>query len=156
MRATNFLNSPLISPGFGHNKDKGFGVKYRIKEQEGIYPSIAAGIQDISGTELLRAYFIVGTYRFDNIAMSLGWGSDRLGGVYAGIEWQLYDWLTLKAERSSMDYTYDYAGHPDYEKIEKDEDYNFGAIISAPWNLDFNVSYQRGRKSVLVCAIILT
>ncbi len=146
LRATNFLNSPLISPGFGHNKDKGFDVKYRIKEQEGIYPSIAAGIQDISGTELLRAYFIVGTYRFDNIAMSLGWGSDRLGGVYAGIEWQPDDWLTLKAERSSMDYTYDYAGHSDYEKIEKDEDYNYGAIISTPWNLDFNVSYQRGEE----------
>ena len=147
LRATNFLNGPIISPGFGHYKDKSFDVKYRLKEQEGIYPSVAAGIIDFSGTELLRSYFAVGTYRFDNIAVSLGWGSDWLGGVFAGIEWQPYPWLTLKAERGSIDY--DQYPFRDYEKIIKDSDYNYGAIISTPWNVDLNVSYQRGEELCL-------
>ncbi|HHV52029.1 MAG TPA: YjbH domain-containing protein [Synergistaceae bacterium] len=142
LRATNFLNGPWISSDFGHYKDKGFDAKYRIKEQDGIWPSIAVGVTDLSGTELLRAYFGVGTYRFDNVAVSLGWGSDRLGGIFGGVEWQPYSWLTLKAEYNSIDYN-EYPFH-EYEEISKDSDYNYGAIISTPWNLDLNVSYQRG------------
>jgi hypothetical protein len=142
LRVTNFLNGPWISPGFGHYKDKGFDAKYRIKEQDGIWPSIAVGVTDLSGTELLRAYFGVGTYRFGDIAVSLGWGSDRLGGIFGGIEWQPNSWLTLKAEYSSIDYN----EYPfwDYKELPKDSDYNYGAVISTPWNLDLNVSYQRG------------
>lgn len=147
LRATNFLNGPIISPSFGHYKDRGFDAKYRIKEQDGIWPSIALGVTDLSGTELLRAYFAVGTYRFDNMAVSMGWGSDRLGGIFGGIEWQPYSWLTLKVEYSSIDYNeYPYW---DYKELPKNSDYNYGAVIATPWNLDLNVSYQRGDELCL-------
>tara|TARA_B100001093_G_scaffold520424_1_gene615724 strand:- start:218 stop:2173 length:1956 start_codon:yes stop_codon:yes gene_type:complete len=60
-------------------KDKGFNFKLRIKD-EGIFPAIAIGINDISGTGYYGSEYIVGSYGIKNVDLHFGlsWGS--LGG----------------------------------------------------------------------------
>ena len=56
-------------------KDKGFNLKIRLKE-EGIFPAIAIGFNDIAGTGLYSSEYIVGSYGIDKLDMhfGLGWG----------------------------------------------------------------------------------
>ncbi len=69
------------SNGQGENfcqgyKDKGFNLKIRLKE-EGIFPAIAVGINDIAGTGFYGSEYIVGSYGINNIDFhfGLGWGT---------------------------------------------------------------------------------
>jgi hypothetical protein len=57
-------------------KDKGFNLKLRIKE-EGIFPAIAVGLNDIAGTGLYSSEYIIGSYGINNldIHFGLGWGT---------------------------------------------------------------------------------
>jgi hypothetical protein len=57
-------------------KDKGFNFKFRLKE-EGIYPAIAIGINDIAGTGLYSSEYIVASYGIRNtdFHFGLGWGN---------------------------------------------------------------------------------
>ena len=57
-------------------KDKGFNFKLRLKE-EGIWPAIAVGINDIAGTGLYSSEYIVASYGIKNIDFhaGLGWGN---------------------------------------------------------------------------------
>ena len=56
-------------------KDKGFNFKVRLKE-EGIWPAIAIGINDIAGTGLYGSEYIVGSYGLNktDFHFGLGWG----------------------------------------------------------------------------------
>ena len=42
-------------------KDKGFNVKFRLKEQ-GVFPAVAIGLNDFAGTGLYSSEYIVGSY----------------------------------------------------------------------------------------------
>ena len=57
-------------------KDKGFNFKIRLKE-EGIFPAIAVGINDIAGTGFYSSEYIVGSYGINNIDLHFGlsWGA---------------------------------------------------------------------------------
>ena len=57
-------------------KDKGFNFKLRVKE-EGIFPAIALGINDIAGTGYYSSEYIVGSYGINNIDFHFGlsWGA---------------------------------------------------------------------------------
>ena len=57
-------------------KDKGFNLKLRLKE-EGVFPAIAIGINDLAGTGFFSSEYIVGSYGIDNLDLhfGLGWGS---------------------------------------------------------------------------------
>ncbi len=56
-------------------KDKGFNFKLRLKE-EGIFPALAIGINDIAGTGFYSSEYIVASYGISNLDMhfGLGWG----------------------------------------------------------------------------------
>ena len=56
-------------------KDKGFNFKFRVKE-EGLWPAIAVGINDIAGTGYYSSEYIVGSYGINNtdFHFGLGWG----------------------------------------------------------------------------------
>tara|TARA_B100002019_G_scaffold197058_1_gene170668 strand:- start:1646 stop:3598 length:1953 start_codon:yes stop_codon:yes gene_type:complete len=73
---TNIQGRPY--PGFEYQdyKDKGFNFKIRLKE-EGRYPAIAIGINDIAGTGLYGSEYLVGSYGINNLDMhfGIGWGS---------------------------------------------------------------------------------
>lgn len=73
---TNIQDKPY-GAGFNQDyKDKGFNVKIRLK-QEGIFPAVALGINDIAGTGLYSSEYIVASYGINNVDMhfGLGWGA---------------------------------------------------------------------------------
>ena len=57
-------------------KDKGFNFKIRIKE-EGLWPAIAVGINDIAGTGYYSSEYIVGSYGINrtDLHFGIGWGT---------------------------------------------------------------------------------
>ena len=67
------LNDPVCRQDA---KDKGFNLKLKIKE-EGIFPAIAIGFNDIAGTGYYSSEYIVGSYGINNldIHFGLGWGT---------------------------------------------------------------------------------
>lgn len=73
---TNIDNNPQ---GCNFNtcyKDKGFNFKIRLKE-EGKFPAVAIGLNDIGGTGLYNSEFIVASYGINKLDMhfGLGWGN---------------------------------------------------------------------------------
>ena len=54
-------------------KDKGFNFKLRLKE-EGIFPAIAIGFNDLAGTGLYSSEYVVGSYGLNNIDIHFGLG----------------------------------------------------------------------------------
>ena len=87
---------------FGQNfcqgyKDKGFNFKLRVKE-EGIFPAVALGINDIAGTGFYSSEYIVGSYGINNIDFHLGlsWGTlngskNSFKNPFGFIDDQFYD-----------------------------------------------------------------
>ncbi|MDR3279256.1 MAG: YjbH domain-containing protein, partial [Synergistaceae bacterium] len=78
--------------------DKAIDAKVMLHRSRNWYmPSVAVGGTDLKGTELMKAWYGVATWRRDNLAFSMGYGTDRLNGFFAGASWNVDDWLTLKA-----------------------------------------------------------
>jgi len=66
--------------GFNQDyKDKGFNAKFRLKD-EGKFPAIAVGFNDLAGTGIYSSEYIVGSYGIDNLDLHLGIGWGRLNG----------------------------------------------------------------------------
>jgi len=68
-------------PGFEYQDyvDKGFNAKFRIKE-EGYFPALAAGFNDIAGTGIYSSEYLVGSYGVGSIDFHLGIGWGRMNG----------------------------------------------------------------------------
>ena len=78
---TNIQGRPYCSQSFDSvcqqdYKDKGFNFKFRIKE-EGLWPAIAVGINDIAGTGFYSSEYIVGSYGINrtDFHFGIGWGA---------------------------------------------------------------------------------
>tara|TARA_B100000963_G_scaffold356638_1_gene377109 strand:- start:616 stop:2568 length:1953 start_codon:yes stop_codon:yes gene_type:complete len=78
---TNIQNKPYCIYEFDpvcdqDYKDKGFNFKLRLKE-EGSWPAIAVGINDIAGTGFYSSEYIVGSYGLNktDFHFGLGWGN---------------------------------------------------------------------------------
>ena len=73
---TNIQGRPYPNFEYQDYKDKGFNFKIRLKE-EGVWPAIAIGINDIAGTGFFSSEYIVGSYGISNldIHFGLGWGT---------------------------------------------------------------------------------
>ena len=78
---TNIQEKPYCNQSFDpvcaqDYKDKGFNFKLRIKE-EGLWPAIAIGINDIAGTGLYSSEYIVGSYGINktDFHFGVGWGT---------------------------------------------------------------------------------
>ncbi len=77
---TNIQDKPY--PGFEQYqdyKDKGFNFKIRIKE-EGKFPAIAIGINDLAGTGYYGSEYIVSSYGVGKLDMHFGLGWGNLNG----------------------------------------------------------------------------
>ncbi len=107
-------------------------------------PSIAVGVSDVMGTELMKAYYGVATWRWGKFALTAGYGSDRFNGFFAGFEWNIADWLIFKAEYSPLDYTQDKASGRNILTKGPSEKYNVGLIVKTPIGLEGSISRQRG------------
>jgi len=65
-----FDNDPVCRQDY---KDKGFNIKLRLKE-EGLFPAIALGFNDLAGTGLYSSEYIVGSYGIKNLDIHFGLG----------------------------------------------------------------------------------
>jgi hypothetical protein len=129
--------------------DKAIDVKAMLHRSRTWYlPSIALGTTDIMGTELMKASYGVATWRIDKFAFSVGYGTERMNGFFAGASWSVADWLELKAEYSPMDYARDAVGGFRPHPGAADSKYNFGAVFESPWGMHGSVSWQRGEEFV--------
>ncbi|MBQ3448379.1 MAG: YjbH domain-containing protein [Synergistaceae bacterium] len=132
--------------------DKAIDLKailWHNKDPEKWYvPSIAFGIVDATGTEIMRAWYGAATWRWGNVAATIGYGTDRFNGVYAGLEWDIANWITLKAEYSPLDYDKDrVAGRRVLDELPSGK-YNLGLVLKAPWGMEGSASWQRGDEFV--------
>lgn len=116
--------------------------------QNWLIPSLAFGVVDMMGTELMKAWYGVATWRWNNFALTIGYGNDRFNGIYGGFEWDIADWLTFKAEYSPLDYNNDRASNRRILNELPSQKYNFGFVLRAPWGMEGSISYQRGDEFV--------
>lgn len=135
-------------PEYRRYMDKAMDIKAMLWHSKNpeywFIPSIAAGVADIMGTELMKAYYGVATWRWGDFALTAGYGNKRLNGFFAGFEWDVANWLTLKAEYSPLDYSNDSASGKKVLTEGPSKKYNAGVVLKAPWGMEGAVSYQRG------------
>jgi hypothetical protein len=144
LRLTRFATGGQVSEGYGMYKDKAIDLKFLMLRQDEFHPSVAFGVTDILGTKIMQAYYSVATYEWDKVALTWGYGTDRLNGFFGGISWQPYDWLELKAEYSPLDYSQDATGSRKIMTEDVDTKFNAGLVAKTPWGVDASLSYQRG------------
>ena len=134
--------------------DKSIDLKFMLWHSKApehwIVPSIAVGMNDIMGTELMQAQYAAATWRYNQFAATVGYGTDRLNGAYTGFEWDVANWLTFKAEYSPLDYKNDIVSG---KRVVVDSElptkkYNAGIVLKAPWGTEGSASYQRGYEWV--------
>ena len=70
------IDDPVCSQDY---KDKGFNFKIRLKE-EGVFPAIAIGINDIAGTGYYSSEYIVASYGINHLDLHFGLGWGNLNG----------------------------------------------------------------------------
>ena len=129
--------------------DKAMDLKAVLyRSREWYIPSVAFGVMDMMGTELMKAWYGVATWRKGKFGLSLGYGTDRLNGFFAGIEWNIAEWLTVKAEYSPLDYTVDAVGSNKVHGEKAESKYNYGLVLRAPWGMEASFSRQRGEEYV--------
>ena len=61
-------------------KDKGFSAKIKLKDQ-GKFPALAVGFNDVGGTGLFSSEYLVATYTKPSFEASIGIGWGLLGGI---------------------------------------------------------------------------
>lgn len=144
LRLTRFATGGKVSEGYGMYKDKAIDLKFLMFKQDEYRPSVAFGVTDILGTKVMQAYYSVATWEWDKVALTWGYGTDRLNGFFGGISWQPYDWLEVKAEYSPLDYSQDATGSGKIMTEDVDSKVNMGLVAKTPWGVDASLSYQRG------------
>ncbi len=95
--------------GFGDYKDKVSSAKFLLAKESWAWPSIAFGIHDLHGTGLFEAKYLAASKRFGDLDATLGYGSQRIEGLFAGMRYRPDAWngLALVAEYDAMDYPSD-------------------------------------------------
>ena len=146
IRISEFTNTRDITESYGPYKDKAVDLKLLLLEQRGFIPSVAAGVLDMTGTEIRKAYFGAATWRLGTLAFTAGYATDTYNGFYGGLSWTPLDWLEFKAEYSPLDYPKDRAGGQYIHPEEADKKYNVGVVLKSPWGLNASLSYQRGEE----------
>ncbi len=94
---------------FGDYKDKAFDAKLILLKETSYLPNVAIGKQDFLGTELFSAEYLAISKRFSNIDLTLGYGSKRIDGLFAGLRYipSRYKNFSLVAEYDAYDYLND-------------------------------------------------
>ncbi|KQQ33589.1 hypothetical protein ASF61_10985 [Duganella sp. Leaf126] len=99
--------------GYGRYKDKVIDGKVQLWTERAWLPSVAVGATDVFGTQLFKSYYAVGSKTFGatrNVEVSLGYGTKRMSGTFAGLRWTPVshpNWSVV-AEYNSTDYKKDY------------------------------------------------
>lgn len=108
-----FSNVPgEYGSGYGRYKDKVFSAKLNLVKESAWVPAISVGINDMLGTGLFKGRYVVASKVLGpdrNIEASIGYGTQRFDGAFAGIRWapRAAPGWALVAEYDATDYKND-------------------------------------------------
>lgn len=110
---SNSLTDPDYGKGYGRYKDKVVDGKLQLWQESDWLPSVAVGASDVFGTALFKSQYAVATKTVGtarNLEWSLGYGTKRIDGVFAGARWTplSHPRWSVVAEYNSIDYKQDY------------------------------------------------
>ena len=73
--------------GYGrHYMDKAMDLKAMLYRSSQWYlPFLVFGVTDMMGMELMKAWYGVATWRLGSFALSLGYGTDRIHGLFESV-----------------------------------------------------------------------
>jgi Exopolysaccharide biosynthesis protein YbjH len=148
----------LTHHGFGDFSDKGANVKLSLFSPEASrykLPGFAIGFEDFLGTRAFKAFYFVATQVFldQNVELSLGFGTDRIRGLFGGMSWmpfRHYQWKYLR----SLAFVLEYDAIPYHDQtIEKHPKgrhkfthWHLGVKYRLLDNIDLSLAYIRGEK----------
>jgi len=98
-----------LGKGFGDLKDKAFDGKVLLLKEDKWWPDLALGAQDFIGTGLFNAGYAVVSKRVGNTDYTLGFGNDRIDGLFGGLRHRL-GWnknISVVVEYDANDYARD-------------------------------------------------
>lgn len=78
-RYSEFTNQKFSARSDDSYLDKSFDFKFRLLAEEGLFPAVAIGFQDVGGTGLLSSEYIVASKGFGDVDISIGLGWGRIG-----------------------------------------------------------------------------
>jgi hypothetical protein len=122
-------------PDYGSYKDKQFQLKWTFLDETARRPALAFGARDIHGTQRFPAQYLVASKRFGAFDASLGYGGDRLDGLFGGLSyrpaWDRGRWRFL-VEYDANDYAGDFAA-AESGAIDRDSPINVGIGYDIGW-----------------------
>ncbi len=72
---------PAFYSGNQSLKDKGFDIKFGLRDEKSFFPAVALGLRDIGGTGLLSSEYLVFSKRIGNFDLTTGLGWGLLGSA---------------------------------------------------------------------------
>src|SRR6185503_1076209 len=112
-RVTRIMGVPGFTDAgtdYGDFKDKAFDGKAVLLEEGTWWPQFAVGGQDFIGTRVFPAWYAVASKRLGDFDFTLGYGGDRIDGVFGGVRYRpsaLPGWA-LVAEYDANNYPQDF------------------------------------------------
>ena len=100
---------PARGGSYGDFKDKSFDTKFLLLEEEGAWPALALGVQDLFGTQVFRATYMTLGKKVGDFDFTAGYGNNRIDGAFGGVRYRP-QWLKgwgLVAEYDATDYKRD-------------------------------------------------
>jgi hypothetical protein len=94
---------------YGDYKDKEADLKLRLLPEGRYWPQVSFGMQDFLGTEIFAAQYLALSKRFGDFDLTLGYGNDRIDGVFGGLRYtpSAFPSLSFVAEYDAYDYARD-------------------------------------------------
>jgi len=147
-----------LGEDFGNYKDKAIDFKYQILPETRGHPAIALGVQDLLGTRLFPAEYIVVSRQIFPFDFTLGLGTKRLSGnleslgiedvgLFGGVEWAFHKRANLVFEYNPIKYENDAGLGPDNKQALPEgasSPINVGIKAEVFRGINLGVSWQRG------------
>ncbi|MDT8388499.1 MAG: YjbH domain-containing protein [Thiogranum sp.] len=135
LRYTTIRDLPSgLGKGFGDYKDKAADSKVLLLKEARWWPALAVGAQDLFGTELFSSQYLVAGKRLGNTDYSLGYGRDRIDGVFGGMRYRP-DWnsnLAFVIEYDANDYANDF-GAAESGADQREGGWSYGVEYRKGW-----------------------
>lgn len=133
--------------GFANNqnynnyKDKVFNAKLQLHREGQVLPSIAVGMNDFHGTGLFKSNYLVMSKKIGNLDATLGYGTDRIDGIFGGLRYTIPDMpIDLLFERQMI------KDDKDFYFQRKGVNKSSGNVVGLEYRwkwLDFQVNHSK-------------
>ncbi len=123
-----------LGKGFGDFKDKAFDTKLLLVREDGWWPDVTVGVQDVFGTELFSSEYAVVSKRIRDSDYTLGYGSERIDGVFGGVRYRP-PWarqFSFVVEYDANDYANDF-GAAESGADTRDGEWTYGLEYKKGW-----------------------